>query len=54
MDMQATTPVDPRVLDSMLPLMTEAFGNPHSRTHVYGWESEYLVEEARVVISFGF
>jgi hypothetical protein len=54
MDMQATTPVDPRVLDAMLPLMTEQFGNPHSRTHVYGWESEHLVEEARAVVSSTF
>lgn len=47
MDFQATTPVDPRVLDSMLPFLTYAFGNPHSRTHFYGWESEKAVEEAR-------
>eukprot|EP01114_Cavostelium_apophysatum_P016057 TRINITY_DN4507_c0_g1_i1.p1 TRINITY_DN4507_c0_g1~~TRINITY_DN4507_c0_g1_i1.p1 ORF type:complete len:476 (-),score=119.71 TRINITY_DN4507_c0_g1_i1:49-1476(-) len=47
MDMQATTPLDPRVLDAMLPLFTETFGNPHSRTHIYGWESEHLVEDAR-------
>lgn len=47
LDMQATTPVDPRVLDSMLPFMTDMFGNPHSRTHLYGWESEDAVERAR-------
>lgn len=47
MDMQATTPVDPRVLDAMLPYYTEQFGNPHSRTHPYGWESEEVVEKAR-------
>ncbi|EOO02718.1 putative cysteine desulfurase protein [Phaeoacremonium minimum UCRPA7] len=47
LDMQATTPVDPRVLDAMLPFYTGIFGNPHSRTHAYGWESEKAVEEAR-------
>ncbi|ROT37744.1 cysteine desulfurase [Sodiomyces alkalinus F11] len=47
LDMQATTPVDPRVLDAMLPFYTGLYGNPHSRTHAYGWESEKAVEEAR-------
>ncbi|EKC98329.1 cysteine desulfhydrase [Trichosporon asahii var. asahii CBS 8904] len=47
LDMQATTPMDPRVLDKMMPLFTEMYGNPHSRTHAYGWEAEGLVEEAR-------
>lgn len=47
LDMQATTPVDPRVLDTMLPFMTDEYGNPHSRTHAYGWEAEKGVEEAR-------
>eukprot|EP01026_Neomeris_dumetosa_P045575 TRINITY_DN385_c0_g1_i1.p1 TRINITY_DN385_c0_g1~~TRINITY_DN385_c0_g1_i1.p1 ORF type:complete len:478 (-),score=63.96 TRINITY_DN385_c0_g1_i1:379-1614(-) len=47
MDMQATTPVDPRVIDAMLPYLTDQFGNPHSRTHMYGWESEGAVEVAR-------
>jgi len=40
---------DPRVFDAMLPFMTENFGNPHSRTHFYGWEAEAAVEEAREV-----
>jgi cysteine desulfurase len=48
--MQATTPVDPRVLDAMLPVYTEAYGNPHSRTHHYGWETQDLVEDAREVL----
>ncbi|KAJ5769493.1 Cysteine desulfurase [Penicillium odoratum] len=47
LDMQATTPLDPRVLDAMLPYLTGIYGNPHSRTHAYGWESEKAVEEAR-------
>ena len=47
LDMQATTPLDPRVLDTMLPYMTELYGNPHSRTHLYGWETEDAVEVAR-------
>ncbi|KAL5606135.1 hypothetical protein BROUX41_006097 [Berkeleyomyces rouxiae] len=47
LDMQATTPVDPRVLDAMLPYYISVYGNPHSRTHAYGWESEEAVEKAR-------
>ncbi|KAA3677204.1 cysteine desulfurase [Paragonimus westermani] len=46
-DAQATTPVDPRVLDAMLPYYVSHFGNPHSRTHAYGWEAEEAVENAR-------
>ena len=48
---QATTPLDPRVLDAMLPHMTDGFGNPHSRTHVYGWEAEDAVETARARVA---
>jgi len=47
LDAQATNPMDPRVLDAMLPYMTSLYGNPHSRTHAYGWESEKAVETAR-------
>ncbi|XP_022918723.2 cysteine desulfurase, mitochondrial [Onthophagus taurus] len=47
LDVQATTPMDPRVLDVMLPYMTAYYGNPHSRTHAYGWETEEAVEKAR-------
>jgi cysteine desulfurase len=49
LDAQATTHLDPRVLDAMMPLWTEQFGNPHSSTHMYGWENDALVEKAREV-----
>ncbi|XP_059624079.1 cysteine desulfurase, mitochondrial [Cornus florida] len=51
LDMQATSPVDPRVLDAMLPYNISRFGNPHSRTHLYGWESDNAVETARAQIA---
>jgi len=47
LDMSATTPLDPRVFDAMAPYMVGSYGNPHSRTHQYGWESEKAVEHAR-------
>jgi cysteine desulfurase len=47
LDFQATTPLDPRVLDAMLPFSIGRFGNPHSRTHSYGWETEAAIEKAR-------
>ena len=47
LDMQSTTPTDPRVLDAMLPYLTGLYGNPHSRTHAYGWETEKATETAR-------
>lgn len=50
LDAQATTPLDPRVLDAMLPYLTSFYGNPHSRTHAYGWESEQAMETARKVL----
>lgn len=52
LDMQATTPIDPRVIDAMLPYFTDQYGNPHSRTHMYGWESEDAVEAARKQVHF--
>ncbi|RNE97531.1 putative cysteine desulfurase [Trypanosoma rangeli] len=51
LDFQATTPLDPRVLDRMLPYLTEQYGNPHSRTHRYGWVAENAVEKARLEVS---
>lgn len=47
LDMQSTTPTDPRVLDKMLNFYTGLYGNPHSRTHAYGWETDTAVEDAR-------
>ena len=51
MDYGATTPVDPRVVDAMLPWLRENFGNPASRTHAYGWTAEAAVEKARVQVA---
>ncbi len=50
-DYQATTPVDPRVLDKMLPFFKDVYGNPHSRNHPFGWEAEETVEIARENVS---
>ena len=47
MDYSSTTPVDPRVADKMIPYLREDFGNPASRSHMYGWSAEKAVEEAR-------
>eukprot|EP00049_Salpingoeca_infusionum_P015427 m.299750 g.299750 ORF g.299750 m.299750 type:complete len:365 (+) comp15873_c2_seq1:257-1351(+) len=47
MDVQATSQLDPRVLDAMMPYLTEQYGNPHSKTHKYGWNAEHAVEDAR-------
>ena len=51
MDYQATTPMDPRVFEAMQPYFFEKFGNPHSRTHKFGWEAEEAIEDARIAIS---
>ncbi|WFD44060.1 cysteine desulfurase [Malassezia psittaci] len=47
LDAQSTTPTDPRVLDAMLPFYINQYGNPHSRTHAYGWETETAAEQGR-------
>ena len=51
LDYHATTPVDPRVLDAMLPFFTERFGNPASRQHAYGWEAQEAADTARAQVA---
>lgn len=50
-DNQSTTPLDPRVLDAMLPYLTNNFGNPHSKSHKFGWDTEAACETARSQIA---
>ncbi|WP_088286723.1 IscS subfamily cysteine desulfurase [Ideonella sp. A 288] len=51
LDYGATTPVDPRVVDAMIPWLREHFGNPASRSHAWGWEAEEIVEKSRVQVA---
>jgi len=51
LDYHATTPLDPRALDAMLPYFTERFGNPASRQHAYGWEAQKAVDTARAQVA---
>ena len=51
MDYSATTPVDPRVAQKMIPYLTEMFGNPASRSHVFGWDADDAVETARMQVA---
>ncbi len=51
MDYSATTPIDPRVADKMIPYLREQFGNPASRSHAYGWSAEKAVEDARADVA---
>jgi cysteine desulfurase len=51
MDYGATTPVDPRVVDAMIPWLREHFGNPASRSHAWGWEAEEMVERNRAQVA---
>jgi cysteine desulfurase len=51
LDYQATTPMDPRAVEAMMPYFTEKFGNPHSSSHSYGWEAEDAIDKARAQVA---
>jgi len=51
LDYSATTPIDPRVAEKMIPYLTEKFGNPASRSHAFGWDADQAVEQAREAVA---
>ena len=51
LDYQATTPLDPKVREAMLPFLKDEFGNPHSTNHAYGWEASDAVKAARAQVA---
>lgn len=53
LDNHSTTPVDPQVVEAMIPFFTEQFGNPASNTHAYGWEAEAAVRRSREILAEG-
>ena len=54
LDYSATTPIDPRVVEKMIPYLSEHYGNPASRSHSLGWTAEEAVETARAEVAFFF
>ena len=51
LDYSATTPIEPRVVEAMMPYLTDSFGNPASRSHSFGWSAEQAVESSRKFVS---
>ena len=51
LDYQATTPLDPRAREAMLPFLGDRFGNPHSSDHRFGWEAARAIKEARASVA---
>src|SRR5947207_8426863 len=51
LDNHATTRIDPRVLEAMMPFLTEEYGNAASRTHPYGWKAQEALEQARAEVA---
>lgn len=49
-DYQATTPVDPRVVESMAPYWRDSFGNPHSSDHIVGWQAAKIVDQSKITV----